>query len=192
MHATHHVLAHEKFPAYAQTVAAVVYANDAYPEAIFNSLVSRCREAGLSLAGALQHRALDGAGQRCDVLLEDLACGRRIPLLAHRGAGAKGCRLDESALAEATAAIEASLERRPELLVLSKFGKVECEGGGFRDLIARAVSCEIPVIIGVPRRNLDAWRLFAGEFAVELDVNACEVERWLVETTIRPELFTTE
>jgi nucleoside-triphosphatase THEP1 len=191
MHAPHLVLAHEDVPAYDQTVAAIVYVNDAYPEAIFNSLVDRCRKAGLSLAGALQHPVTDGAGRRCDVLLEDLGCGRCIPLLADRGAGARGCRLDESALAEATAAIEASLERRPQLLVLSKFGKVECEGGGFRDLIARAVSSGIPVVIGVPRRNLDAWRLFAGEFAVELDINACEVERWLVEATIRPEPFST-
>ena len=85
-----------------------------------------------------------------------------------RGAGARGCRLDEAALAEATARIEGSLEHAPQLLILNKFGKVECEGGGLRDLIASAIDRGIPVIIGVPERNLDAWRSFAGEFAIEL------------------------
>ncbi|MDB5595092.1 MAG: hypothetical protein JWM36_2053, partial [Hyphomicrobiales bacterium] len=107
----------------------------------------------------------------------------RIALFEDRGAGARGCRLDESALAQATANVEESLELRPDLLVLSKFGKVECDGGGFRVLIANAIVRGVPVVIGVPRRNLDAWRTFAGEFAVELRENACEVERWLDEKT---------
>jgi hypothetical protein len=179
MYATHSALAHELPPARDQTVAAVVYANEAYPDATFKALVDRCRKAGLLLAGVLQHPAPEGADRRCDVLLEDLASGRRTALFEDRGAGARGCRLDESALAEATATVEGSLEFRPNLLVLSKFGKVECDGGGLRDLIASAIDRGIPVVIGVPQRNLDAWRIFAGEFAVELDDNVRQVEQWL-------------
>ncbi len=171
--------AHELSSGHVQSVAAIVYANEAYPDAIFRALVSRCRALGLSLAGVLQHQAFEGADRRCDVLLEDLTSGHRTVLFEDRGAGARGCRLDESALAEATARVEGSLENAPHLLVLNKFGKVECEGGGLRDLIACAIDRGIPVIIGVPRRNLDAWRNFAGEFAVELSDHSGEVERWL-------------
>ena len=126
------------------------------------------RAQGLKLAGVLQQLASEDADHRCDVVLEDLASGHRTPLFENRGRGARGCRLDEAALAEATARIEGSLEIGPDLLVLSKFGKVECDGGGLRDLIAEAIDRDIPVIIGVPERNLEAWRQFAGEFAVEL------------------------
>lgn len=59
------------------------------------------------------------------------------------------------------------LEDAPQLLVLNKFGKVECSGGGLRDLIAGAIDRGVPVIIGVPRHNLEARRSFAGEFATE-------------------------
>lgn len=52
-------------------------------------------------------------------------------------------------------------------------------GGGLRDLIASAIDRGVPVVIGVPQRNLDAWRRFAGEFAMELSDDASEVERWL-------------
>jgi nucleoside-triphosphatase THEP1 len=162
-----------------RSVVAIVYANEAYPEAIFRSLVSRWRELGLSVAGVLQHQAVESADRRCDVLLEDLNSGHRTALFEDRGAGASGCRLDEAALAEATARVEASLEYGPNLLVLNKFGKVECEGGGLRDLIASAIDRGIPVVIGVPKRNLDTWRSFVGEFAIELSADARQVEQWL-------------
>ncbi len=116
------------------------------------------------------------------MILEDLATGHRTALFEDRGAGARGCRLDEAALAEATARVEGSLEQAPQLLVLNKFGKVECEGGGLRDLIASAIDRGIPVIIGVPERNLDAWRNFAGEFAIELPDDAGQIAEWLEAT----------
>lgn len=162
-----------------QSVAAVVYASESYPGAFFEALVDRCRASGLSVAGVLQHLVLEDCGQRCDVLLEDLTSGHRTALFEDRGAGASGCRLDQAALAEATARVEGALEQAPDILVLSKFGKVECEGGGLRDLIAGAIDRRIPVVIGVPRHSLDAWRDFAGELAVELSVDASEVDRWL-------------
>ncbi len=52
--------------------------------------------------------------------------------------------------------------------MLNKFGKTEAEGGGTRALIAAAVARGVPVLIAVPDRNLESWRAFAGELAVEL------------------------
>jgi hypothetical protein len=179
MSATHSDLAHELSCLTIQPVAAIVYANEIYPDAVFKTLVKRCRALGLLLAGVTQHQASEGTDRRCDVVLEDLVTGHRTPLFENRGTGARGCRLDEAALAEATARVEGSLEQVPQLLVLNKFGKVECEGGGLRDLIAIAIDRRIPVIIGVPERNLGAWRRFAGEFAIELRDDAGQVAEWL-------------
>ena len=175
MSVTPSALAHELSPAPARPVAAIVYAKEIYPDAIFRTLVQRCRTLGLTLAGVLQHQAFESGDRRCDVVLEDLATGHRTALFENRGAGARGCRLAEAALAEATARIEGSLDHAPQLLILNKFGKVECEGGGLRDLIASAVDRGIPVVIGVPKRNIDAWRGFAGEFAIEL---TDDLTRW--------------
>jgi hypothetical protein len=171
-------LTHELSPGHARPVAAIVYANEVYPDAVFEALVKRCRALGLTLAGVLQHQAFKDGDRRCDVILEDLATGHRTALFENRRAGARGCRLDQAALAEATARVEGSLEKVPQLLVLNKFGKVECEGGGLRDLIASAIDRGIPVVTGVPERTLDAWRTFAGEFAVELLDHRGEVLRW--------------
>jgi hypothetical protein len=191
MSATPSALAHEPSQLHARPVAAIVYANEVYPDAVFTTLVQRCRALGLTLAGVLQHRAFEGGDRRCDVVLEDLASGHRIALFEDRGAGARGCRLDQAALAEATARVEGSLEHVPQLLVLNKFGKVECDGGGLRDLIASAIDRGIPVIIGVPERNLDAWRSFAGEFATEIPDDAGRVTEW-VEAAAAASLAETE
>src|ERR1700736_3759613 len=129
MSVTRSVLAHELSPSQARPVAAVVYANEVYPDAVFRTLVERCRARGFSIAGVLQHQVFVGGDRRCDVVLEDLASGHRTALFENRGAGASGCRLDQAALAEATARVEGSFEQAPHLLVLNKFGKVECEGG---------------------------------------------------------------
>ncbi len=48
MSVTHPVLAHELSSTVVQSVAAIVYANEAYPEAIFEALVKRYRALGLS------------------------------------------------------------------------------------------------------------------------------------------------
>ena len=50
-----------------------------------------------------------------------------------------------------------------------------------RDLIAHAVWMSIPVIVGVPARNLDACREFAGELSAELH-SSRDVDGWLART----------
>ena len=150
-----------------------------YPDGLFRQIVETCRAAGITTAGVLQHLASPDADRRCDVYLEDLSTGHLTALFENRGSEARGCRLDGAALADATLRIENSLDAEPGLLVLNKFGKSECEGEGMRGVIAGAITRDIAVVIGVPRRNLEAWRDFAGELAVELTADLAAVLRWL-------------
>ena len=71
-------------------------------------------------------------------------------------------------MAQTCALVLASLPQC-DLILLNKFGKTETEGGGFRCVISDALSLGIPVVIGVPRRNLAAWREYAGDFALEIE-----------------------
>lgn len=169
----------EVVPPRTPSLAAIVYPQNKYPAAAFEALVASCRRNRLSLAGVVQHPVDAASERRCDVLLEDLSTGRRTSIYEDRGAGASGCRLDESALAEVAARIEGSLGDAPDVLVLNKFGKAECSGGGLLDLIAKAMECNITVVIGVPQSNLFAWRVFAGEFGTELSADSGEIERWV-------------
>jgi hypothetical protein len=98
------------------------------------------------------------------MVLRDLASGERILISEFRGLLARGCRLDANALLRAAELVRASLATA-DCLIINKFGKLECEGGGLRDLIAEAVDHAVLTVIFVPRRNLEAWRSFAGPLA---------------------------
>ena len=164
-------------------IAALVYADGVYPERVIARAVEDLRNRGIALAGTLQ-RAADEMADRhpCDLLIEDLATGEVTAIAEHRGKEARGCRLDVGLLTELSEAVLASLRsEEPRLLVINKFGKIEADGGGLRQALAEAAALGIPVLVGVPMRNLDRWRAFAGLFAVELPVDDAAVAGWLDE-----------
>lgn len=165
-----------------QALVAIVYANEAYPQSTFERIVDDCRRRGLRMAGVLQHPVCSDTAGHCDVALEELTTGMRTDLFEDRGLGASGCRLDVAALAEVNGQVARSLDDHPELLILNKFGKVEAEGRGLLDLVAIAADRGIPVVIGVPIRNLEAWRNFAGGMSVEFSSDPSEVTDWLNRT----------
>lgn len=163
-------------------LVAIVYANEAYPQSTFEQIVADCRGRGLRVAGVLQHPVCSDAAGHCDVALEELTTGVWTELFEDRGPGASGCRLDVAALAEVNGKVARSFESDPELLILNKFGKVEAEGRGLLDLVAVALDRGIPVVIGVPIRNLEAWRSFAGGLSVEFSSELSEITDWLNRT----------
>lgn len=138
----------------------------------FHAIAERARSAGLRLGGVIEKPAAQAApGRRCDMNLLELATGQTIRISEERGALARGCRLDLDGLARTCALVLSSLPR-VDFVLLNKFGKTEAEGGGFRCIISDALALDIPVVIGVPRRNLAAWREYAGELAIERDMGA--------------------
>ena len=104
--------------------------------------------------------------------LVDIDSGERLKISEDRGPMARGCRLDSAELVRALGLARGMLAEGADLLVLNKYGKSESEGRGFRPLIADALDRDIPILIAVPRKNLDSWRLFAGDLAAEHDVSA--------------------
>jgi hypothetical protein len=59
MSVTHSASAHELSCQRAQPVAAIVYANEVYPDAVLKTLVKRCRALKLTLAGVLQRSSVE-------------------------------------------------------------------------------------------------------------------------------------
>jgi nucleoside-triphosphatase THEP1 len=146
-------------------ITAIVYADGAAFEAILDETVRNIAARGLRLAGVIQQSVARPGRQKCDMMLRDLATGRLHPISEHRGEAARGCALDVDLLLRACAAAEAGLTEGAALVVLSKFGKIECEGSGVRGLIEAALERGIPVMIGVPAINLQPFRAYAGDLA---------------------------
>nr|WP_256515620.1 DUF2478 domain-containing protein [Alsobacter ponti] len=155
-------------------ITAIVYAERQPIGPALAALADALRAEGKALAGFVQHEVPRPGRRKCDMVLEDLATGARIRISEDRGEHARGCRLDTSELLRAAGLAADALAEGADVLVLNKYGKVEAEGGGVRPLIADAVARGVPVIVGVPRLNLESFRAFAGALAVETPLIAPE------------------
>lgn len=142
-------------------------------------VVARVLQAdGLSVAGFLQ-RASDGAGECCNRIdLEDIATGERHIISQALGSGARGCRLDNQALAGVAGPLLTRLDQQPDLLILNRFGKGESEGQGFRAVFEEACACGIPLLTAVRENYVEAWQTFAGELGTVLPPDQASVTEW--------------
>lgn len=162
-------------------ILAVVYDDGIAADRFLAEVGYKLRDGGVNVGGVVQRNTFVRNRAKCDMELEELQSGEVFQISEDRGAFAKGCRMDRSVLARIASAMADVVEQCPAILVVNKFGKVEAEGGGLRDIIAQAVQRGIPTIVGVPLRNIDQWRAFAGDFAQELRLEAASnaVWRWL-------------
>ncbi len=169
------------------SILAVVYTNGLAADRFLSELGYSLRSAGAAIAGLVQRNSFVRDPVKCDMVVEELFSGAILQLSEDRGRHARGCRLDRAVLSEAAALLIKALAENPDILVLNKFGRTEAEGAGLRDVLAQAAAQGVPVVVGVPFRNLDQWRVFAGDMAEECPVDSAHVRRWLLSRNILPE-----
>ena len=153
---------------------------------LLDDLVAELRDAGVCVAGAIQDDVPRDNRTHDDMLLRELSSRRTFRISEDRGPAAAGCHLDTFALEDAAGLVEASLDSGAEILLLNKFGKREAQGRGFRGALAAAVQRDIPVLVGIGARNLDAWKEFAGPLAEALPLEREAVAAWCRSALRRP------
>ncbi len=167
-------------------ILAVVYSDGLAADKFLADWGYSLRSAGLTVAGLVQLNTFVRNPSKCDMAVEELFSGTVLQLSEDRGPEARGCRLDRSILAAASALLLDALSENPDILVLNKFGKIEAEGTGLRDVLAKAVELGVPIIVGVPFRNLDQWRNFVGDLAEECTVCSPQLREWLLARDLLP------
>lgn len=167
-------------------ILAVLYSDGLAADKFLAEWGYSLRSAGLTVAGLVQLNTFVRNPGKCDMAVEELFSGTVLQLSEDRGPEARGCRLDRNILAEASALLLNALDEKPDILVLNKFGKIEAEGAGLRDVLAKAVELEVPIIVGVPFRNVDQWRIFAGDMAEECPIDSTRIRRWVVAHHMLP------
>lgn len=157
-------------------LAALVYDKDQDPDAILRGFAADLSARGSRPVGLVQigHHELDR--QQLTAML--VHSGEQLQLLQNLGALASGCRLDVGQLLAAGAQIEAAIERGADLVIINRFGKLECQGQGLCYLIDRALSADIPVLIAVPDYRFDDWIKFADGMSVRLKCSRVALEAW--------------
>jgi molybdate transport system ATP-binding protein len=159
-------------------IAAVVFERSDDVDAAIMAAVAALRKAGLSIGGLLQaFGPMVGSGRRRITLLV-LPSGERIRLDQPLGAEAQSCSLDGDALARAAQALREAVDARPDLLVVSRFGKQEALGGGMRAEIAEALLSGTPVLVAVSTSLRAEWERFLGAPSRTLPVCAEAIATW--------------
>lgn len=150
------------------TMTALIYTDSDTADGFMRAVALNLMDRGWKLAGLVQHNQPRAGRSRCDMILEDIDSGGLVPISQDRGPHARGCALDIDQLLQAMMLVQQSVAEAPDLVILNKFGKTESEGGGFRPLIADVAAAGLPLLIAVPWRNIESWRLFAGDLGEEV------------------------
>lgn len=163
-------------------VAALVRGGADATDALLIEKVAEWRSAGARTVGVLAEPRRDMEGQTCGAgYLRDIATSdeQRIYLAAPPASGS--CDLDASGVA---AACRKLIDQIPDsdIVVLSKFGKLEAAGGGLLPAFRAAIATGKPVLTTVSEKHLAMWRTFAPDAALLTRPEA--IDAWWKE--VRP------
>lgn len=162
--------------AVATGIACVVGADSTATQILFARLAADWRASGIKAVGligephGLPNRAC-GAG-----ILRDIVSGTAYSIYLATAPRDTSCHIDMAGVETACAAIIEEISAA-DLVVLSKFGKLEAIGRGLTGAFEAAIAAGKPLLTSVSAKHLDAWRAFAPH-ATSLSLDETVIKAW--------------
>jgi hypothetical protein len=146
-------------------------------QGVFRSLVERWSPA-FRLAGLIaEHHGL--ADRACSAgFLRNLTSGERFSIFHDLGPGSKACHLDDVGALTAADAVRRDIAAGCDLVVLSKFGKLEAGGKGLFGAFNAALDAHIPLLTSVSRGCEGQWEKLAGRSYAVLPADPDQIDVW--------------
>ena len=111
--------------------------------------------------------------------LVDVGDGSRFRIFQDLGPGSTGCQIDPESLLCASEVVRRRIEAGCDLVVLSKFARLEAEQrGGLMPALLSAVAAGIPILTSVTPKFDAAWDRFAEGSYIGLEPNQQALEDW--------------
>jgi len=154
-----------------------VIANRDHPDAqiLLTTAARQWRTAGHAVVGLVA--ADDTSGGPCSAgHLYDIASGKQYSIQLEQTPPGTSCHLDNGGVADAGAAIPAQIDTA-DVVILSKFGKLESQQQGLWPAFAAAMAAGKPVLTTVSDKHEGAFKAFAPT-AVWLDAAQPAIEQW--------------
>jgi len=168
-------------------IAALQGASNGAIQALLADHARRAAAQGYKIAGAVEI-ATEGSGGACGRrFMRDLSTGAITSISQNLGVGSTACNLDPSGLIEVCASVERAIARGADLVILSKFGKVEADRGGLSGAFRAAIGAGLPILTAVSPSMSEAWHRFAGSLAGFIPVDADSIDAWW--STVRTEML---
>lgn len=150
-------------------------------QALLTASVAEWKAAGLRVA-AIIAEAHNLPDRTCSAgFLRDMASGRTYSMFFEAPPAGTSCHLDATGVDGACAAV---LDQIPasDVVVLSKFGKLEAAGGGLAPAFAAAIAARKPVLTTVSDLHRGAWDRLAPD-AIRLPADAAAIRDWRAGVT---------
>jgi Protein of unknown function (DUF2478) len=146
-------------------------------QGVFQTLVERwrpaCRLAGLI---AEPHGLADRA---CSAgFLRSVTSGERFSIFHDLGPGSAACHLDGTGARSAADAVQRDIAAGCDLVVLSKFGKLEASGNGLFGAFKAALEAQIPLLTSLSPAFEKQWEQLAGRSYVVLPADLDRIDAW--------------
>jgi Protein of unknown function (DUF2478) len=159
-------------------IAAVQGASSATIQVLLNDFAQRTFRQGYRVAGVVELAAGTAVGGLRRRVVRDLSTGAIMSISQNLGQGSVACNLDPSGVIAACAAVEKGIAAGVDIVVLSKFGKLEADRGGLNGAFRAAIGAGLPILTAVSPAMTGAWRLFAGSLAQFIPADASVVDSW--------------
>jgi nucleoside-triphosphatase THEP1 len=158
-------------------IAAVVGAGGADDvQTLFADVAARWRASGIGVVGVIAETH-DLPGRTCAAgFLRDIASGTPYRIYLETPPGHTSCHLDAAGVEAACAAVRDQI-RASDVVVLSKFGKLEAGRRGLADAFEAALAAGKPVLTTVSDRHRDALHAFAPD-ATFLTADEATIQTW--------------
>lgn len=156
-------------------IAIVQGAESAAIQALFRAFADR-HAGSARIVGAIEEGE---PGRRRSNRLHVLSDGSSVPVFQDLGSGASGCALDPTSVIEVSEAVRAGIAAGCDLVVLSKFGKMEAlSGSGLVPAFAAAIEAGVPVLTSVAPKFAAEWESFASPFYIVLPAEETALDAW--------------
>lgn len=157
-------------------VAVVVGAESAQIQTLFAAVTSRWRAAGVRVAGVIaEPHGLPG-GTCSAGILRDIESGLVYTIYLDSAPDGTSCHLDAKGVDVACLNLIDQIETC-DLMVLSKFGKLEATGKGLANAFAIALGTGKPVLTTISDKHREAWTAFA-PYAAYLPADESTLQTW--------------
>jgi nucleoside-triphosphatase THEP1 len=154
-------------------LAALVFGKPDEPDRLLREFVQHLTSGGYRVVGLIQTRLGDGGAA-----VTVLPTGETIPLAPTHATASHLSPPGPCDLAAAAARIDTLIESGADLVIINRFGKLEAEGSGLVDEIARALRVDIPVVVAVPEFRFSEWLSFCRGMGVKLSCWNGSLQSW--------------
>lgn len=167
-------------------IVAVSGVKTAMVQDLFEKAVERWRELGVHVVGVVE-QSHGLPGRTCSAgVLRDIVSGNPYSIYLEIPPRDTSCHIDAAGAADACARVLEQI-KTCDLVVLSKFGKLEAARAGLFDAFEAAIAAGKPVLTSVSNKHLESWQRFA-RAAVFLPPDPEALSNWwtAVRTDDRP------